>query len=207
MIERIKKEYPTLITIFIIFSVGGFVVETICNILLKGFVIDKGYLMLPLCPIYGFSVLFLILCIGLPFQGKWANMYNKKEGKKRILFKCLTLFSYTVFCTLIVVAIEYLSGQLFYYVFDIRIWHYPSTADTFWNGFVSRKISDLWFVLIMILAPAVVTPLYRIFSKANQKALKIFSFIMVNLIIIDFIITTIVVLVTGNKIDIFNFYL
>lgn len=205
MIERIKKEYPVLITLFLVFSVGGFLVETFCNIALKGFVVDKGFLASPLCPIYGFSVLFLVLCIGLPFKGKWAKLYDDKEGKKRILFKSLTLFIYTLYCTLLVVAIEYLSGQLFYYVFDIRIWHYPSTAGTFWNGFVSRQISDLWFVLIMVLAPLVVTPLLNLFSNLDQKKLKIFSIIVVNILIIDFIISTIFIIVTGDKINIFNF--
>lgn len=205
MIDRIKKEYPVLITLFLVFSFGGFLVETLCNIAFKGFVVDKGLLTLPVCPIYGFSALFLVLCIGLPFKGKWAKLYENKEGKKFILFKGLTLLVYTIYCTLLVVAIEYLSGQLFYYLFDIRIWHYPSTAGTFWNGFVSRQISDLWFVLIMVLAPLVVTPLLRIFSNIDQKKLKIFSIIVVNLLVIDFIISTIFVIVTGDKINIFNY--
>lgn len=204
MIDKIKNNWPSLLTIFMIFSFGGWLMETFGNIVFHGFVEDRGFLTMPLCPIYGTAVTLILVIVGLPFEGKWKDLYEEKTGKKRILLKGLTLFIYTIVCTLAAVAIEFIVGQLFYYVFDIRLWHYQETADTFWNGFISRDVSDAWFLLIMIAAPLVVTPLYRLVRNMTQKPLKIFVIAMCSLILIDFIVTTIVLIVTGDKINIFN---
>ncbi len=205
MIDKVKKNWPALTLIFFIFSLGGWLMETIGNIIFHGSVLDKGFLTMPICPIYGFAVLLLLVVVGLPFEGKWKDKFENYSGKKRIIIKGLTLIGYTIVATLIAVGFEFVVGQVYYMIFDIRLWHYQETADTFWNGFISREVSDAWFLMIMIAAPLVVTPLYRVVKKMKQEPLKIFSIILSSLIVIDFIVTVIFIMVTGDKINIFNF--
>lgn len=204
MITKIKENWMYLSAIFLIFSVGGWLMETIGNIVFHGSVLDKGFLTLPLCPIYGFAVVIIMIVVGLPFEGKWKDLYIQKTGFSKFAVKSLTLLIYTIVCTITAVAFEFVVGQTYYMIFDIRLWHYQETADTFWNGFISREVSDAWFLLIMIAAPAIVTPLYRKIKTINIVMLRNASKIMIMLLIADFIITVIHIIITGDKINIFN---
>lgn len=205
MIAKIKQDWPSLFLIGIIFSFGGWLMETFGNILIHGSVEDRGFLTMPICPIYGTAVVLILVVFGLPFEGKWKKFYEDYVGFKRFCLKFLTLLLYTTICTITAVMFEFVTGQLFYMIFDIRLWHYQETAGTFWNGFISRDVGDAWFMLIMVSAPLIVTPLYRFIKKMNRKVLQIFTIVMSSLIVIDFIITVIFIIVTGEKINIFNY--
>ncbi len=203
--KNIKENFPSIIMLFFIFSLSGFLMETIGDIIIHNKVEDRGFLILPLCPIYGFAVAMLLIFIGLPFRGRWKKIYYKVNGIKRIILKSLTLLVYSITCTIVAVIFELLTGQLFYYLFNIKLWNYHATEDTFLNGFISKEISNYWFLLILVFAPLVVTPLYKFLRNINQSKLKIIALILSILLICDFIISIIFIIITGDKVNIFNY--
>ena len=72
MMELVVK----YVLFFFIYSFIGWLLEVVCKIIEKRKFINRGFLIGPICPIYGFGVLFIITLIG-ENQGDYLAIFLK----------------------------------------------------------------------------------------------------------------------------------
>lgn len=169
--KHIKLKNITLY--FFIYSFIGWCLETIYAFTLSGKLIKRGFLFGPLCPIYGFGAILLIIILG------------KCKGKPLSQF-FIAGFIFTVF--------EYFVSYIFEAVFGIRWWDY---SNDFLNlqGRVSLAYSIIWGALGVLLIegiqPFFIKVTNKIEARIKSKYLDIIIISLVIICIIDFTISSI----------------
>ena len=83
-----KDKIIDYITYFFIYAFLGWCIETIYAIFIHGFFVKRGFLYGPICPIYGFGAIILIMTT--------INMYGKPIKKFLIATIAFTAFEYFV---------------------------------------------------------------------------------------------------------------
>ena len=84
------KKILTLYLVFIFVSFIGFVYETLLAIILRFNDLDRGFLSLPLCPIYGIGVILTYLIFGTPNKIRIFS-YRILTNKKIKIYLCIIL--------------------------------------------------------------------------------------------------------------------
>ena len=177
----------TLIGTFISFV--GWCFEKLGRFIIYGAVGDRGFLFLPLCPIYGISVVFSILLLGTPLlpDGLLLSKVLRTWGSKSLFSKrrWITFAIYFSFTSVAATAIELITGLLLF-PFGIRLWDYSERFLNLW-GIVCPMFSLLWGALITLFATFAWIPLYRLFSKIPAKSTFVISITLATTITVDFI--------------------
>lgn len=150
---------------FFLFSFLGWCMETIYGFIVLGHFIKRGFLYGPLCPIYGYGALILII-----FLSKYKN-------------NSLKLFTYSA---VIFSVFEYIVSYILEVLFHSYWWDY--TNDFFnLNGRISIFYTIAWGVISIIfvghLYPFLEKKLDKIFSKISYN-LKIISINILSIIYI-----------------------
>lgn len=154
---------------FFLFAILGWCMETIYSFIVLGHFTNRGFLYGPLCPIYGYGALILII-----FLGKYKN-------------NSLKLFTYSA---IVFSVFEYLVSYILEVLFHSYWWDY--TNDFFnLNGRISIFYSFAWGIIAIIfighLFPFFKKKLNIILSKISYK-IKVS---IINLICIIFVVDTI----------------
>ncbi len=124
---------------FVIYSVLGWAVEVVYQAVNKGIIINRGFLCGPLCPIYGFGVLSMILLLQLICR-------EHPEA-----FNAVGIF---VIGALITTAIELFGALILDKAFHARWWDYSDCRFNL-NGYICPKFSLLWGGGILIVVRVV----------------------------------------------------
>lgn len=150
-----KKAYAFItqyLLLFILAAFIGWVYEIICVFALFGHYMDRGVLHLPLCPIYGFGMLFLYL------------VFKKVKNPFAVFFGS----------ALITTVIEYLAALVFENCFHQELWTYRSWPLNF-RGRISL-ISSLSFGLMATLyLLLVIPPVKKLFASKAGRYLSLFT--------------------------------
>lgn len=131
------NNWITVFWLFFIYSVVGWLWETVyCSLKAKKFVY-RGFLVGPYCPIYGFGVLAVLYFIE-PFQNNLILLY--------------------VLSTIVVTVLEYLTSLFMEKLFHARWWDYSHVPLNF-QGRVALPVSLFWgvgcVVIVKFVNPAV----------------------------------------------------
>jgi uncharacterized membrane protein len=155
-----------------ILSFIGWLYEVLLIRVRYGYWTDRGFMRMPLCPIYGCTLLFTYFFIGLP---KGTTLKDEKERgvlwtlKNPILHTAM----YLLFAFLIPTAAEFFIGFLFDKAFHVTLWSYASMPLNF-HGYISAPVSLVWSALIYLFMRCFFLPLKRwIFSIPNTAALSV----------------------------------
>lgn len=124
---------------FFIFSFLGWVLETCYALFTLGHFVKRGFLYGPLCPIYGFGAIMLIILL---------TKYKKNNLK--LFFYAATLFS----------AFEYLASYGLEALFSMHWWDY---TNEFLN--LNGRISIFYFFAWGIIAILFINHIYPFFKK------------------------------------------
>lgn len=167
----------TYFLFFIIYSFIGWLLEVSCKLVeLKRFV-NRGFLIGPLCPIYGSGVVLMILLIGHP-----TNIF-------------ITFIKSIIICSILEYATSYIMEKLF----KARWWDY-STKKFNINGRICANtmipFGLLGCLVIHLLHPNIV----KLVSILSSKNLIILSTIIFIIFLIDNALSYIVVGKIKNKI-------
>ena len=104
--------------LFIFVSFLGWLGETIgCSIDIGAYC-DRGFVNMPLCTIYGFTVLILYALLGTPDRGGVIL--------KQVRNRWLRIFLYFVLGTVVATALEFAVGWFFADVLGAKLWDYSS---------------------------------------------------------------------------------
>ena len=168
-----KDKVFEYITYFFVYSFLGWLIETIYALFIHGHFVKRGFLFGPLCPIYGFGAVILI-------------MATKKLYKKPFLKFLIATVAFTLF--------EYIVSFLLEMLFGLRWWDY---SNDFLNiqGRVSLPYSIFWGVIGLILLeklhPYVQEKIQKITKGNTNNIQTVTCIILICLIIADTILSVI----------------
>ena len=170
---RKHEKLQNIILYFFIYSFIGWCLETIYAFLVLGHFVNRGFLIGPICPIYGFGAVLLILLL------------KNCKGKPISEF-IIAAFAFTVF--------EYMVSYALEAIFGLRWWDY---SEDFMNlqGRVSLAYSFIWgamgIILIEIIHPYVSKKLQKIERHINKNIQRIIIYVLVIIFIIDVIASSV----------------
>lgn len=178
----------------ILLSLFGWLGETGYALLL-GDLNDRGFLLLPLCPIYGISVLFIYLVFDTPEKMRILNLpvTANRTARYILYFSVTALFAATV---------ELFTAFLFSGIWNAPLWDY--SADP-WNlfGYVALLPTLLWGALITLFMRFVFTNLLTHIQRIDRKRLVVIDAVLLCLIGTDFVFNLAYLLLYGVRFTLF----
>ena len=171
-----------MLILITIYSFGGWVLETTYKSILQKQFVNSGFLVGPICPIYGLGALIMIICLG------WL------KGKPLLLF--LVAF--------VILSIwEYIVGFLLEKIFKTKYWDYSNLKFNI-HGRVCLKNSIYWGILGVIFIQYIHPFVESIVFKIPENVATITCIIIYILVAIDSIISIVTISKLSdavNKID------
>lgn len=128
---------------FIIYSLIGWIIEVIFHAVVKGQIVNRGFLNGPVCPVYGFGMLGVLI------------IYNAVGSDNTFVIFVEGL----VFTTLI----ELLAGIILNRFFHARWWDYSSMPLNF-NGYICAGFSIIWGLAVVFVIKLVHVFIFNITS-------------------------------------------
>ena len=156
--------------LFLIYSFIGWLIEVIGKLIEKHKFINRGFLVGPICPIYGHGCILMILTL---------SRYKDNP---------LTLFIYAIFiCSLL----EYFTSFFMEKIFKARWWDY-STKRFNLNGRICAE-TMIPFGILGTLVICVINPIFEyLLNLFNFETIKITAIVLFILYIIDYTISLII---------------
>ena len=157
MEEKSEKRYGVSsgILLAVLFSFLGWCMEmAVCRIE-TGRWVARGFLALPICPIYGVCVWIAYAVLGTPKQGK-GLLKNAKKGTVRVW--------YGVCAFLIPSLAELLVGYFFDKMYHVKLWTYSAWKYNL-CGYVCLPVSCIWAVMLFLIMRYV----YPFFQKRIER--------------------------------------
>lgn len=151
--------------LFLIYSFIGWLIEVIVTFVKNKKFVNRGFLIGPYCPIYGYSSIIMIFYL------------------ERYKDNILTVFLLAVIvCTFI----EYIISYIMEKIFNARWWDYTNRKFNI-NGRVCLTNAFAFGILGILLVYFVNPFLTNILLKLNYHFLNIISIVFMTLFIIDFV--------------------
>ncbi len=176
-----------ILAYFIIYSIIGFIIETIFGLLTKGVIESrKSFLYGPFCGVYGLGAVVMII-----------GLQKFKKNNYTLFFGGFIIGS----------VLEYIVSLVGEIMFDIKWWDYSSMPFNI-NGRVCVWFSIFWGLLAIYLMTHINPKVDRLIEKIPKKVLKNFTIILTIIIFIDFLLTCFALkmffvrLVNGYNLDI-----
>lgn len=158
----------TYILLFFIYSFLGWLIEVVGKLIQKGKFINRGFLIGPYCPIYGFAALTMIFL--------WKGYLND-------------LFTLFILITLTAAILEYITSFILEKIFKTRWWDYSNYKFNI-NGRICLE-TMIPFGFAGLILMYVLNPFFEsLLNSLPQIFLNISAFILLTSFIIDNIITT-----------------
>lgn len=156
--------------LFLIYSFIGWLIEVIGKLIEKHKFVNRGFLIGPICPIYGHGCILMILTL---------SRYKDNP---------LTLFIYAIFiCSLL----EYFTSYFMEKIFKARWWDY-STKRFNLNGRICAE-TMIPFGILGTLVICVINPIFEyLLNLFNFETIKITAIILFIIYIIDYTISLII---------------
>lgn len=161
------EKFSLYFILFLIYSFIGWSIEVVNSLIQEKKFVNRGFMLGPYCPIYGYSAIIMILYL--------------EQYKDNVL---------TVFLLAVVVCsfVEYIVSYVMEKLFNARWWDYSNRKFNI-NGRVCLTNAFLFGFLGLVLVYFVNPLLSGLLMKVNTKVLKIMSIIMIILFISDFAVS------------------
>ena len=165
--------------LFFLYSVLGWIVETTYVAILDKKIVNRGFLIGPYLPIYGFNAVIIIL---------YLNQYKDNP---------LTVFLLAIFiCSFF----EYITSYLMEKIFKARWWDYSNLKFNL-NGRICLKNSLLFGALSILLIYLINPLIIKLMKNMNETWLLIIIITCLIIFIIDFIISFNVIMKIKHNFD------
>lgn len=166
--------------LFMFISFLGWAAETVfCSIDAGGYC-DRGFITLPFCTIYGFTVLGLYVLLGTPEGGGLLL--------KHVSSRPARLSLYVLLGVLITVSVELVTGWFFSEICGVSLWDYSAYRFNY-KGYICLEFALLWGILILFGMRFVFSPVTRAIGKLPPKCLVGISTVLAVLLIADWAVS------------------
>ena len=141
--ENIETRFPIYkyFNLYVLISFIGWIWETVYLLAGTGTLYDRGFLTLPLCPIYATVLISMYFIIGTLNDHRGLSSYIGNNAAHALIYLCL--------CFILPTIAELLVGVFFLKIFDMRLWDY-SYLNYNSGGHIALEISTLWALGIFI---------------------------------------------------------
>lgn len=167
-LELISKYF----ILFIIYSFAGWIMETLWVSWCNKRLVDRGFLIGPYCPIYGFGALLIVLLLN------------------KLSFNPILVFLMTVF---VCGALEYFASWIMEKIFKARWWDYSNVKFNLKGRICLKNL--IAFGIMGLAVIYVINPNIEIWIQyfINKEQLRVLAFVLWTIFIMDFVVSTIVV--------------
>ncbi len=162
---------------FVIYSFLGWVTEVIFHAVVKGKIINRGFLNGPFCPVYGFGMCSVLLI---------SSIF--KAGNVFILF-----IEGMIFATLI----ELVAGFILDKLFHARWWDYSSMPLNF-HGYICAAFSIMWGLAVVVIVRGI-HPWIRRLTDHIPDTLSVILLVLLGIYVITDTIVTALTIIGLNK--------
>ena len=162
-----KYLYAEWIFMFCVYSVVGFIWETVYCSIKERKLVNRGFMKGPFLPIYGSGVCVMLVAAA-PFEGN-------------VLLECLS----GMICATI---LEYVTGELMQHLFKVRYWDYSKEKFNL-NGHICLGASLGWFVATFVVNRILQKPVTALMKMFTQTQLTVADSVVMGIAVIDFIIS------------------
>lgn len=164
-----KEQLFKILTYFIIYSFLGWVMESIVRSIAEKKIINTGFLIGPICPIYGIGAIIIFLFL------------NQFENNLFLLF-LISIIVLTIW--------EYLVGVLLETIFHTKYWDYSDHKINF-QGRVCLTNSICWGILGIIFVKFIHPFMQEMIAKVDIQLLHYIIGIISIVILVDVVISVI----------------
>lgn len=172
---KTKNTIKKFIAFFYIYAFLGWVVDVSVCLVSDGVLTNRGFLFEPICPMYGYAALVLILIADGIKQKGFVGLLKK-----------------TVLATIWCSVLEYLTAWILDIFFHKMWWDYSQEPFNI-QGRICLAASLFWGVLsvlfMTVLHPLVVRVLRKISSKVNPKVINVILYVAVGITVADTIVS------------------
>lgn len=151
---------------FILYSIVGYLIEEIYSYVISGKFKKEGFLKGPYKPMYGIAFTILVL----------LDTYFS-----------LSIITRLVIYLIVPTSVEFISGYLLLKIFNEKYWDYSNLKFNY-MGLITLRFSFYWMFLCY-LGIKYIVPLINSFYISLERVFKVSSFIILLIMIIDFIYT------------------
>lgn len=162
MSKTVMKKISALIIEFVLYSFIGWVYETVLTSIAWGRFADRGLLHLPICPIYGFCAMILLL------------IFHRIKSAPVVF----------VLGTVLTTAAELAASYILERFIDEPLWDYSHWALNF-QGRISLGSSLIFGVLCVILIKLLHPAAVHIMDRISGRKIKIAAVISIAVIFAD----------------------
>jgi len=155
--------------LFLLFSFLGWVLEVAYHAVKLGTFVNRGFLLGPICPIYGVGAVLLFLCLW-QIRDRWVLLF--------------------VASVLLTTALELLTGFLLDKLFHTRWWDYSQNKFSF-GGYVCLRFSLIWGLLCMLLVKGLFPLTVWVYERTPSYLLWPAEIVLLTLILADTVLTVI----------------
>lgn len=132
--------------LFLLCSMIGWVAEMLYYIVIGSGVLDRGFLSLPLCPVYGLSCVVTYLCFGLPQRPRFfALSLPLTAGRFAAFGRSAYYFVVGALCATF---FELASGVFMHRFLGVRLWDY-SNLRLHVFGYISFAFAVMFGALML----------------------------------------------------------
>lgn len=165
------------ILLFSLLSFIGWAFEVGVMFAQTGKFYNQGFNTLPVCPIYGASLMVCYFLLGTPNVGKGLLQAVKNKKKRYIL--------YLVFAFCIPTVAELIVGFVFERGFSVVLWSYDNLPLNF-HGYISVPVSLAWAGLIFFFMKYAFPPLLKGVGKLPKGFSGAVAFSLTLILLADF---------------------
>lgn len=168
----------TIFILFLIYSVIGWVIELLNSIIHYRKIVNRGFLIGPVCPIYGIGALLVIL----PLQ-------HYRNDPLALFFFSIILFS----------VLEYLTSFIMEKLFHARWWDYSDLPFNI-NGRICLKTIILFGILGLLLNYFIHPPIQRLVDSIPTPTFLVIATILMIILLADIITSTVIMVKFGHTV-------
>lgn len=145
-----KLKVQNLIIYYFVCAFIGWILEMVYGYMVFGHFVDRGFLYGPMCPIYGYGAVAMILIIDA-IQKKNVNIAGK-----------------FVIITIVFTLLEYLASLVLELIFHQRWWDYTNEILNI-NGRVCLIFSLMFGIIGLVFTEFIYKPSEKLIGKVRQK--------------------------------------
>lgn len=185
-----KGNFQSYSLLFFFTSFVGWVFETCVCLFQSGTLCDRGFLLLPFCPVYGAPVCVIYLLFGRPTDGLFYRLLTQKKQKSTGQVwkkeKIISVFLYFVSAMLIATTAELIVGLILEDA-GVSLWSYGGLPLCY-KGVICLPVSLIWGVLISLFTQFVLPKIEKFFLSLPKVLTTVLSVVLWVAIGVDFVL-------------------
>ena len=202
---RMNSAY-NLAILFYLLSFFGWCGETILFLNMWGRILDRGFLTLPLCTIYGSTVILTYLLLGTPREGKLSPLFRKTTDLPDERKICLQILLYLLYFVLVMIpptVLELFIGVAFSRGLNNPLWDYGyHTFQLCGSICVSQTL--IWGLLLTVGMALLWKPLYTLADRVPVRVKTKIVWLLTALVVLDFTVNFIFLLTHGYALHLYG---